>query len=385
MQSYQSFYPKTDIVFGSGVLERLSAYQGQKIGIVTDAFMVKCGALAKVQACLGQSECLVFDQIVPDPPIDVVSKGAAFLSDFDPDVMLALGGGSAIDGAKAILAILRQLEPARQISLVAIPTTSGTGSEVTAYAVISDPDHGRKFPLVSQDLIPDVALLDPEFVRTAPAHVTVDSGMDVITHAIEAIVSTDASHFTDACAEKALELAFQYLPKAFADGNDMEARNAMHQASCLAGLAFSTSGLGLNHGLAHAIGGQLHIAHGRINAMLLPLVIAFNAGLTEDTSIHAETMERYARIARRIGLKFPSLRMGAMSLIHAIERLNAQFAIPATLQDLGADMQLFAQSRPALIKAALADACTATNPRKPRQEELSTLLDCIGGQGRGRR
>lgn len=372
MSSYKSFSPRTEIVFGPGLLERLHAYRGQKVGIVTDAFMASSGALDRVKGYLSECDVLVFDEAVPEPPVEAVAKGARLFADFHPDVVIALGGGSPIDAAKAILAIVRETMVGRTIPFVAIPTTSGTGSEVTSFAVISDPANGRKFPLISMDLVPDVALLDPEFVRTAPAKVTADTGMDVITHSIEAVVATGASHFTDAFAEKSLELAFANLPRAYANGDDLEARDAMHQASCLAGFAFTAAGLGINHGLAHALGGKLHVVHGRVNAMLMPIVIAWNA---EDR----ETAERYARIARRIGLDVPSTRGGVRALIRAIEALNTRFAIPSTLRELGVDMEEFGRIRSQIATAALADACTTSNPRQPSLPELESLLARVGG------
>ncbi|PTW59006.1 alcohol dehydrogenase class IV [Breoghania corrubedonensis] len=372
MPRYQSFSPRTEIVFGPGLLERLYAYRGQKVGIVTDAFMASSGALDRVKDYLSESEVLVFDEAIPEPPVDTVSKGARLFTDFCPDVVVALGGGSPIDAAKAILAIVRETVHGRKIPFVAIPTTSGTGSEVTSFAVISDPAQGRKFPLISNELVPDVALLDPEFVRSAPAKVTADTGMDVITHAIEAVVSTGASHFTDAFAEKALELAFESLPRAYDNGDDIAARDAMHQASCLAGLAFSSAGLGINHSLAHALGGKLHVVHGRVNAVLMPMVIAWNAE-------EPDAAQRYARIARRIGLDVPSTRAGVRALIRAIEAFNIRFSIPSTLRDLGVDMEQFGRIRSEIAAAALADACTASNPRKPSQPELENLLARIGG------
>ncbi|WP_319414517.1 1-propanol dehydrogenase PduQ [uncultured Cohaesibacter sp.] len=379
MPRYQSFFSKTEVVFGTGMLDRLSAYSGQKVGIVTDAFMVKSGALARVRAHLKGSECLVYDEAIPEPPIETVSKGAGLLADFEPDAIVALGGGSAIDAAKAILAVVREVKPQLTIQFVAIPTTSGTGSEVTSYAVISDPSRNRKFPLVSNSLIPDVAILDPEFVRTAPANVTVDTGMDVITHAIEALASTGSSYCSDALAAKALTLAFESLPVAFSNGDDLKARAEMHQASCMAGMAFNSSGLGLNHGMAHAIGGQFHVAHGRLNAMLLPVVIEYNAGLTEDSVFCEETADVYAKAATSLGLRFPSLKMGVWALIHAIERLNAGFGIPATLRGQGIDMHAFTRSEQTLVKAIFSDACTATNPRKPVAQDLVRLLRRVGG------
>ncbi|MCW2307637.1 1-propanol dehydrogenase PduQ [Rhodobium gokarnense] len=372
MARYQSFSLRTEIVFGPGLLERLHAYRGQKVGIVTDAFMAGSGPLDRVMGYLADCDVLVFDEAVPEPPVATISKGARIFAEFRPDVLVALGGGSPIDAAKAILAIVRETDTSRTIPFVAIPTTSGTGSEVTAFAVISDPDKGRKFPLISPDLIPDVALLDAEFVRTAPAKVTADTGMDVITHGLEAMVATGASHFTDAFAEKSLELAFANLPRAYENGDDMEAREAMHQASCLAGLAFTAAGLGISHGLAHALGGRLHVIHGRLNAVLLPAVIAFNAA-------NPDAADRYARIARRIGLDVPSTRAGVRGLIRAIEALNTRFAIPSTLSGLGVDIKEFGCIRSEIAAAALADACTASNPRKPSQPELESLLASVGG------
>ncbi len=382
MSRYQCFFPKTEVVFGPGLLERLQAFRGQKAGIVTDAFMAKSGALDRVRGGLAGCELAVFDEVVPEPSVETVSAGVRLFAEFGPDVVVALGGGSPIDAAKAVVAVLREMWPERKIPFVAIPTTSGTGSEVTSFAVISDPAKGKKFPLVSPDLVPDVALLDAELVRTAPPKVTADTGMDVITHAIEAIVSTGASDFSDAFAEKALELAFLHLPGAFQDGDNMVAREAMHHASCMAGLAFSASGLGLNHGLAHAIGGLMHVVHGRINAMLMPLVISFNAGFWAGANVPDALLpaaKKYARIAGKVGLDAPAARAGTTALVRQISALNARFGIPATLRQMGVDMDLYSRNEGRLIEAALDDACTASNPRKPTRSDVSALLRAIGG------
>ncbi|MGI2030819.1 1-propanol dehydrogenase PduQ [Rhizobium panacihumi] len=379
MPSYKSFSPRTEIVFGEGLLDRLKAYRGQRVGIVTDEFMAKSGPLDRVLAHLDGCDVKVFAEAIPEPPIATVTKGAGIFAEFRPDVVIALGGGSPIDAAKAIVAVVRSTDTSRTICFVAIPTTSGTGSEVTSFAIISDPDKGRKFPLISPDMVPDIAILDPEFVRTAPPKVTADTGMDVITHALEAVVANGRSHFTDAFAEKSLELAFANLPKAYADGNDMAARDAMHQASCLAGLAFSEAGLGINHGLAHAIGGRMHLVHGRINAVLLPHVIAFNTGLEDDAPGCRETLAIYARIATRIGLDVPSPRAGVLALIRAIQSLNTRFSIAPTLAGLGMDVEDFRAAIPEIATAALADACTAGNPRRPTLKELEMLLGRAGG------
>ena len=375
MTRYQSFSLRTEIVFGDGLLDRLHAYHGQRVGIVTDAFMVRSGLLDRVLSHLEGCAVEIFDETVPEPPLATVAAGARRFAAFRPDVVLALGGGSPIDAAKAILAVVRGLDPSHPITLVAIPTTSGTGSEVTAYAIVSDPAKGRKFPLISRELIPDVAILDPEFVRSAPAHITADTGMDVITHALEAVVARGASHFTDAFAEKALELAFANLETAFSRGADLAARDAMHQASCLAGLAFSEAGLGISHGLAHAIGGRFHAVHGRINAILLPHVISWNSGLSSDAPGCRDTASRYARVARRIGLQAPGPHAGVIALIRAIETLNVCFGIPSSLLGLGLDAEAFRRAIPDLAAAALADSCSAGNPRAPSLAELQALLD----------
>ncbi|MBL3586291.1 iron-containing alcohol dehydrogenase [Rhodovulum sulfidophilum] len=372
MTRYTSFQTRTEIVFGPGLLDRLHAYRGQKVGIVTDAFLAQSGALDRVRKALPDCQIRVFDEVVPDTPIDAVSAGARHLGGFGPEVIIALGGGSPIDGAKAILAIVREMHPDRYIPFVAIPTTSGTGSEVTTFAVISDPANGRKFPLISEELVPDVALLDPEFVRTAPPKVTADTGMDVITHALEAVVARGANHFTDAFADKALSLAFAHLPRAYADGNDMDARDAMHQASCLAGFAFAAAGLGVNHSLAHALGGKLHVVHGRTNSVLLPVVIPWNA-------VEPRAAAAYARIARLIGLDAPDTGAAVTALIAKIREFNTLFGIPATIPEIGADKEEYRRVRSVVAAAALADACTTSNPRQPSQADLEDLLAQVGG------
>lgn len=302
------------------------------------------------------------------------------MAEFRPDAIIALGGGSPIDAAKAIVATLQEVDKgARQVPLIAVPTSSGTGSEVTSYAVISDPERGVKHPLQSERIIPDVALLDATLVRTAPPNVTADTGMDVITHALEAYVSTLASDFSDAFAEKALNLACVNLPVAFANGDDMAARTAMHHASCMAGMAFNASGLGLNHGLAHAIGARLHIPHGRINAMLLPLVIEYNAGTLGTFGPCLPAANRYAEIARHLGHAGGVVRSGVKNLVRAVVRMNEQLGIPPTLRALGVDMADYRQCQQDLVQTALADTCTTTNPRKPTAEEVAELLRAIGG------
>ncbi|PKU26344.1 1-propanol dehydrogenase PduQ [Telmatospirillum siberiense] len=377
------FSLKTDIVYGPGLLDRLEDFRGQRIGIITDAVMVSSGALERIRARLPDCVVTVFADVAPETPLGVIMKGTACLAEFAPDVIIALGGGSSMDTAKAIRASLREIDGSKRIILIAVPTTSGTGSEVTNYTVVSDPEQGRKYPLCSDDILPDIALLDPELVKSVPPHITADTGMDAITHGLEAYVSTKASDFTDAFVEKALDLAFSSLPLAYADGNDLRAREAMHHASCMAGIAFNAAGLGLAHALAHAIGGRFHISHGRINAMLLPHVIEFNAGIYNSSVASSAsclvTAKRYSAIGRRLGIESPTVKGGAKNLARAVSRLNARLSIPATLKALGIDMAEYARGEEELIQSALADTCLATNPLKPASEDIKALIRTLAG------
>ena len=345
---------------------------------MTDGFMVKSGLLQRVTDQLTHSQITVFSDVVPDPPRELVVKAARALAAFEPEVLIALGGGSVIDAAKAVVVALRRIKTGQDIKLIAIPTTSGTGSEVTSYAVISDPGLGLKYPLQGEDMVPDVVFLDPELVRTVPAQISADTGMDVITHALEAYVSPGATDFSDALAEKALELACEHLPLVFADGEDMASRKAMHNASCLAGMAFNASGLGLNHSLAHAIGGRFHIPHGRINAMLLPGVIAFNAGFDQPSGSFS-ARARYAALAKRFGYSGKSELISVANLVEILGQLNKRFNIPATLRQLGIDFNQNSVDVQELAQVALEDACTATNPRRPTVADVAQLVRELAG------
>lgn len=378
----QEFSFSTRIFFGEGALDRLRRVADKQVMIVTDRFMAELGVADKVASHLTRCQVSVFDGVVPDPPIEVVAAGVQALQACGAEVMIAVGGGSTIDAAKAIRAVAKEslhLDTDRW-ECFAVPTTSGTGSEVTDYAVITDRAKGIKYPLDSQALRPPVAILDPELTVSAPASVTADAGMDVLTHALEAYVSTGANDFSDALCEKVVSLVFRFLPLAFRDGTDLLAREKMHNASCMAGLAFNSAGLGVNHGLAHALGGKLHIAHGRVNAMLLPHVVAYNADLEHVRGgEYTLAAKKYQRMAKILDLPAPSVRLGVTNLLREIERLNRTLKIPASLKEWGADPAQVREQWEELVSAALADATTATNPRPVTKEQAERILTKVLG------
>lgn len=372
------FKIKTEILFGEGALDYLKELKNKKVFIVTDPFMVKSGTIEKLNNNLKESEVCVFSEIVPDPPIELVVSGIEMLKEFNPDVVIALGGGSAIDATKAIIDFSKKLVKLSEIKFIAIPTTSGTGSEVTSFSVITDNQKGVKYPLVSDELLPDIAILDPELVRTVPNFITADTGMDVLTHALEAYVSKNATDFSDALAEKAATLVFKYLLKAYEDGNDIEAREKMHNASCLAGLAFNEASLGVNHGIAHVLGGKFHVPHGRTNSILLPHVIEYNADITGYNSREfSEAAEKYARIAKIVGLQGSNTRGLVKNLINEIKKMQKTMNMPTTLRECKVDIDEVNRLEEEVAKLALKDACTETNPRIPDEKDIILILNKI--------
>lgn len=374
----EDFKIKTSIYFGEGSLERLSHIGSKNVLIITDPFMVKSGTINKITDKLVSASVTVFSEIVPDPPIELVVKGIEELNKVNPEVIVALGGGSAIDAAKAIMDFSKNILSLKNIEFIAIPTTSGTGSEVTSFSVITDKEKGVKYPLVSEKLIPNIAILDPELVKTVPPAITADTGMDVITHSLEAYVSTKANDFTDALAEKSLMLAFKYLEKAYKDGSNMEAREKMHNASCLAGIAFNSASLGINHSIAHTLGGKFHVPHGRTNAMLLPYVIEYNANIVGyDNKDYSLAAKKYHNIAKLLGLPSNNIRMGVKNLINLIKTMEKNMKMPLNLKECGVDTHKVAESLENIAESALADACTPTNPRIPTKEDIMRIVEKV--------
>ncbi len=404
-EKMQWFRVPERIYFMPGSVQYLTKMPGiERALIVTDKAMVDLGFVDKVIYHLSKRQnnvaIEVFDQVEPDPPLEMVVKGVEVMQRFKPDTLIALGGGSAIDAAKGMWLFYEYPEVkfeflrlkfidirkrtykypklGRKVKLVAIPTTSGTGSEVTAFTVISDQGRQIKYPLADYELTPDVAIIDADFVMSVPPTITADTGMDVLTHAIEAYVSVMASDYTDALAMKAIQLVFEYLPRAYKNGNDLEARKRMHNASTIAGMAFTNAFLGINHSLAHKLGGQFHISHGRANAIMLPHVIAYNAALpTKFQSFpnyeHYVAHLKYQEIAQNLGLPASNPMEGVQSLINAVRNLMHELDMPMRIRDCGVKPEEFEAVVDELAEKAFEDQCTTSNPRLPLVSELAQL------------
>ncbi|WP_195946498.1 1-propanol dehydrogenase PduQ [Paraclostridium bifermentans] len=373
-----NFEIKTKISCGIGALESLKDIKNKKIFIITDPFMIESKTIDKILINLEGNDCDIFSEIVPDPPIETVVKGMERIKNYSPNIIIALGGGSAIDAAKAIMDFSKQIFKINEIEFIAIPTTSGTGSEVTSFSVITDAQKGTKYPLVSDDLIPNKAILDPELVKTVPNFITGDTGMDVLTHAIEAYVSTDSNDFSDALAEKAIKLVHEYLIDAYKDGSNLEAREKMHNASCMAGLAFNQASLGLNHGIAHIVGAKFHIPHGRTNSILLPYVIEYNANISGyNNASYSDTAKKYAQIAKMLGLESSNVRLGVKNLVNEIKKMQKSMNMPMKLTDCKVNKVDVENLLPEIAQLALKDGCTKTNPRIPNDSGIIDILKQI--------
>lgn len=377
----KSFDIKTKIYFGDNAIERLRDISYRRILIITDKFFSGSELLRLVTNPLGETgkEFRVFNDVVPDPPIEKIVGGVKVVLDYKPDCLIAIGGGSVIDSAKAIREFASKMDEKQKIALIAIPTTSGTGSEVTSFSVITDTVHHIKYPLVSDSLLPDEAILDEEFVKSVPPNVTADTGMDVLTHAVEAYTSINNNEFSAALAEKAIEICGAFLLRAYLDGNDWHARRKMHVASCLAGLAFNSASLGLNHGMAHQLGANFHIPHGRANAMLLPHIIEYNSGInihSRSQKEYPKQVEKYVSIARLLGLQNFNTITTVRAFVNWVQFMDKEMNIPLSISQMGNITESEYRSKiPAMAEAALADSCTATNPKVPTKADIMSIYE----------
>ena len=402
----QWFKVPEKIYFEAGSISYLEKMPDiKKAFIVTDPSMVKFGYVDKILYHLRKRSdyvhCEIFSEVESDPSFDTIKKGVASMNAFEPDVIIALGGGSAIDAAKGMWLFyehpdadveglkLKFMDIRKRTykfpklgvktKMVAIPTTSGTGSEVTSFAVITDKVKNVKYPLADYELTPDVAIVDPDLVMTLPKSLTADTGMDVLTHALEAYVSVMASDYTDGLSEKAVKLVYEYLPQAYEDGSNRVAREKMHNASCIAGMSFTNAFLGVNHSIAHKLGGEYHIPHGRANAIILPYVIKYNA--TKPTKFVSwpkyESFiadQKYAEIARLLGLPASTTEEGVKSLVQAVQKLNEKVNIPKSLKEAGVNEEEFFAKIDMLADRAFEDQCTTVNPRVPLVSEIKQIL-----------
>lgn len=374
--------------------------------IVTDPTMMKLGNVDKILYYLNKRpipcHTEIYYDVEPDPDVDTILRGVESMRLFNPDVIIALGGGSAIDAAKGMWLFYEHPDETfdgiklkfmdirkraykfprlgKKAKLVAIPTTSGTGSEVTSFSVITDKTFGNiKYPLADYSLTPDVAIIDPQFVMTLPKAPTADTGIDVLTHALEAYVSVMASDYTDGLALQAIGMVFDYLPRAYENGDkDEEAREKMHNASCIAGMAFTNAFLGLNHSMAHKLGGEYHIPHGRANAVLLPYLIEYNAAKpTKFTAFPKYEKfiadKKYAAVARFIGKGGKTTEESVQKLIKAIKDLEERLDMPKSIKDCGVDEKLFFENLQGLAERAHEDQCTTANPRYPLISEIKEI------------
>ncbi len=375
----QRFKLKTEIIFGDNALDVLKQIKEKNAVVFTDAFLADNGTADRIKGLLsGCQNISVYSDVKPDPPVEVIASGLKFLMDADADVVIAVGGGSAIDAAKSTVYVART-SMKKHIRLIAIPTTSGTGSEVTQFAVISDTQAGKKVPLVDESMLPEMAVLSSELTASVPPAVTADTGFDVLTHALEAYISTNANEYADALAEKSVELFADYIVAAYKNGNDLVAREKMHTASCLAGIAFNEASLGINHGIAHALGAHFHIPHGRANAMLLPHVLRYNAELDIKFCVKnvCATADKLEGLARRLGYPANSPDVGVRNMIHKIKEYQRWLNIPTTLGEAGVTKEQYEKAKGHIIESALADACTATNPRKVDAAGVEEILSKI--------
>lgn len=355
------FFCKTKIISGSGTISALAELGIRRLLLVTDPYFMENGTAQQVAAAAKADKAEIFSQIVPDPSVELAARGTARVKEFKPDTVVALGGGSAMDCAKAMVYFADM-----PIRLVAIPTTSGSGSEVTDFAILT---HSRvKHPLVDTRLQPEVAILDSDLLQKLPAKLIADTGFDVLTHALEAYVSKNAGPITDALAQTAFCTAFAALPASYSGNTTVRGR--IHTAATMAGMAFSSAGLGLCHAMAHTLGGMFHLPHGRLNAILLPAVVDCNA--------HAAA-GKYGMLARAAGMGGAADTVAVRNLKNGLIRLRRDLKLPETLAQAGVDPAQVRHRWAQIVEAVLADPCCATNPIGVEDFMIRRILEAVAG------
>lgn len=360
----------TKIYSGTDSLTILDEIRDKKILLVCDSFLPGTEGLAHVLSHISDSNTVtIFSDVVPEPPLPTVMEGVKIYQTAAPSIIIAVGGGSAIDTAKGIRFFGEKVQDNRIESFIAIPTTSGTGSEVTQHAVMSDPARGEKAPILNDHLIPDIAILDAQMVVSCPKSVTAYSGLDALTHAIEALISRDATMFTDAFAEKAIDIISHHLVTVYQNPENLEERKLVHEASTCAGLAFSDAGLGICHSLAHQIGAKFHVPHGLANAMLLPYIIEFNAQDKENAQKLGQAI-----IKADLGTSTLSNQLLIKRLQKHIFKMMKAMDCPKTLIEFGIKETEVYENMDWIISHAKKDGTFPGNRMVPTDEELRQLI-----------
>lgn len=361
---------KTRIYSGDKSKSYLKNIKDQVILIVCDKFLVESKTISYLIDILGENNKIsIFDSVVPDPSTEVVIEGIKCICKEKPSILIGFGGGSAIDTAKAILYFNNSQNLLKKPLFIAIPTTSGTGTEVTSLTVITDKSTNIKKIIDSEDILPDIALLDPQLTVTVPKKITANTGMDVLTHALEAYVAKNNNIFSDAVSEKSVELLMKSLVKCYKDGSDLNSRRMMQEASTLAGIAFNSSGLGINHSIAHQLGATFHIPHGLANALLLNSIIDYNS---KDESV----LEKYAELSYK--LQFVSLKespkIAVETLKCVIKTMMISMDMPLSVRDIGVRESDYKANIDIMVENALKDRCTPTTPKDISSENIAKIL-----------
>ena len=375
------YFVVPEVVFGQDALSHLAELKGKSAFIVTDKNIVKLGFVDKVKEQLSQAgiQATVFDEVEPDPSLQTVQKGVALMNQYGPDLVVAVGGGSVMDAAKAmrvqyerpdikpeeINPFISDLGLGAKCKLVCIATTSGSGAEATFAVVLTDVSDQRKLSLINREIVPDIAIVDPELARAMPPQITADTGMDVLTHAVEGFTCTWKNDFADGLCIKAIQLVFQYLPGAVKDGNDMEARERMHNAGCIAGIGYINALAAMAHAAGHSLGALFHIPHGRAVGLFLPYTIEFIGEARE---------ELWAEIAYAVKLEIPKGEKAATVLAQAIRGLARSINQPLSIKETGISLDSFNKAMEKLIDNVMADGTLIVSARIPNVAETERFL-----------